>query len=191
MAALVLGVVNFGKPVQISVGPTPVQINVPEQEAPIVNVQTPETVVNVPSSKLGAVSGPDFFGDYFAVNDVRTFYNSKGLNQATTTVCSIKSPNATSSLVFGAIRFDVASTSATFVEIARATTAFATTTLIGTGYNIAAGAQATIVASTTPTGGDAIIFPPNNFLNVKVAWATAATSASVPRGVCKANFTAI
>jgi len=197
VAALLLGVVNFGKPVTVEVSPTPVNVNVPEQKAPVVNVQAPEvrvpaTVVNVPKQDaptLGAVSGPDFFGDYFAVNGVRTHYNQRGLNKATTTVCSIKSPNATSSLVAGAIRFSVASTSATFVELARATTPYATTTLIGTAYNIAAGAQATIVASTTGSAaGEATIFPPNTYFNVKVAWATAATSASVPSGNCIANF---
>lgn len=199
---LVLGIANFGKPINVAVSPTPVQVNVPEQKTPIVNVAAPEvtiqapdvkvpaTIVNVPENKqvLGAVSGPDNYFPYWGVNGVRTFHNSIGLTKATTTVCSIKSPSATSTLSFATVRFAVASTSATYVELARATTRYATTTSINT-YTIVAGAQATIVASSTGSiAGDATIFPPNTYFNVKVAWDNVATSASVPSGVCKASF---
>ena len=201
VAALLLGVVNFGKPVQVSVSPTPVQVNVPEGKAPIVNVEAPEvripaTVVNVPKQDaptLGAVSGPDFFFDYFNLNGVKTYATSKSLAQATTTVCSIRSPiGATSTLAFGAIRFNIASTSATYLEIAKATTAFATTTRIGSTYNFAASAQATIVASTTGSvAGDGTIFAPGEYLNIKTSWSVPAGVGSVPTGVCKATFVAI
>lgn len=143
--------------------------------------------------KLGAVAGPDFYSDYLNINGVRSQYRTTGLTQASTTVCSLASPkNSTSTLALAAIRFNVASTSATYVELARATTPYATTTRIGSPYVITANAQATIVASTTGSvAGDATIFPPSTYLNVKVSWATAATSASVPVGVCKAVFTEI
>ena len=68
VASLLLGVVSFGKPIQVLVSPTPVQINVPEGKTPIVNVQAPEikipaTVVNVPQQKLelGAFATPDVY----------------------------------------------------------------------------------------------------------------------------------
>ena len=142
--------------------------------------------------RLGAVSGPDFYSDYFNVNGVKGYYNSKGLVQASTTVCSIKSPSATSTLSLGSITFRLASTSATYVELARATTPYATTTRIGSPYVIAANAQASIVASSTGSvAGDGTIFPPSTYFNVKVSWATAATSASVPTGTCQGVFTAI
>lgn len=204
VAALVLGVLNFGKPINVSVSPTPVQVNVPDQKAPIVNVQAPDihipaTVVNVPKNEVqaspvfGAVSGPDFYSDCFNFNGVRTCSNSKSVAQATTSVCSIRSPiSATSTLSLAAIRFNLASTSATYLEMAKATTAFATTTRIGSVYSIAGSAQATIVASSTGSvAGDGTIFAPGEYFNVKTAWTVAAGVGSVPTGVCKAVFTAI
>jgi hypothetical protein len=199
---LVFGVLAFKAPVVIqteklgSQAPVVVPAPVVQVEAaqPVV-VPAPVVNVNVPrqETRLGSVSSPDIQSPYFSVGGLPIWaQRTNSLTQASTTVCSIQSPAATSSLLFAGIEFDVASTSATYVELARATTPYATTTRIGSTYTIAANAQANIVASTTGSvAGDATIFPPNSYFNVKVSWATAATSASVPRGSCGVMWAAM
>jgi hypothetical protein len=94
---VVLGVVNFGKPITVSVSPTPVEVNVPAQEAPVINIPAQKApIVNVsaptqePSSNiLGAVSGPFVF--------YRTFFNSGltvGGRVATTSTATTYTTNA-------------------------------------------------------------------------------------------------
>lgn len=141
---------------------------------------------------LGSVTGPDLYSPYFNVNGVSTFYESKGLSQATTTVCSIRSPrNATSTLLSGGVRFRVASSSnAVVVDLARSVDGFASTTKIGTTYTVGAGAQATIIASSTGSvAGDATIFPPGTYFVAKMDNGFAATN-NAPTGVCHATFEA-
>lgn len=202
---LVFGVLAFKTPTVVTVpevtqlGSSAPVVNVP---APVVNVEAAKVVVpapivnvNVPKQdvKFGSVSSPDINSPYFSVGGLAIWaQRTTSLIQASTTVCSIQSPAATSSLLFAGIEFDVASTSATYVELARATTPYATTTRIGSPYVIGANAQANIVASTTGSvAGDATIFPPNTYFNVKASWATAATALTVPRGSCQSIFVAM
>ena len=97
VVGVVLGVVNFGKPISVTVSPTPVEINVPEQKAPIINIPEQKTpIVNVstptpePSSNLlGAASGPFVF--------FRTFFNAgytAGGNRATSSTAATYITNA-------------------------------------------------------------------------------------------------
>lgn len=187
----------FLKPAVINVSPTPVMVNVPEQKTPIVNVgapavNIPATIVNVPkqvspvSPVLGSVTGPDSYFPYIGSNNLRTYSVRNGLATATNTPCAIPSPKtATSTLTFGSIKFLVSSTTATRIEIGQATTPYATTTLIGTALDIAANAQATVIASTSPTG-TATIFAPGTFLVIKTQGG--ATNSYSPTGICEAEF---
>jgi hypothetical protein len=108
--------------------------------------------------------------------------------QASTTICALKSPNATSTLLAAGVKLDTSTTSAFFIEIAQATTPFATTTLIGTKYSVAASAKVTIQASTTPTATDATLFAPNTYLVAKwvVAGGAYAATNNAPKGTCEA-----
>lgn len=125
------------------------------------------------SEPLGAVSGPDIYSPYLAVNGVTKWYFKEGLRQATTTteskvsrvICSVKSPNATSTLAFQVTNWTTASTSATKIYTAKGTTAFATTTAIGTAFALGASAQATLFASTTAAelATEATVFAPNTY----------------------------
>lgn len=202
---LVFGVLAFKTPTVVTVpevtqlGSGAPVVNVP---APVVNVEAakvtvpaPIVNVNVPKQdvRLGSVASPDIQSPYFSVGGLAFWANrTTSLVQASTTLCSIRSPAATSTLVHAAIRLDSASTSAAYVEIARSTSPAATTTRIGSPYVVAANAQATIVASTTGSvAGDATIFPPNNYFVIKAGFATAATSATAPSGACQAFWAAI
>jgi hypothetical protein len=104
----------------------------------------------------------------------------------TTTVCAIQSPNATTTLTEASALFTVSSASASTVYLAKATTAFATTTSLGFAA-LAAGAQGTVIASTTPssvTVDGAQVFAPNSWFVVGM---TGLTTYS-PTGVCTAEF---
>lgn len=151
------------------------------------------TIVN---DTLGAVTGPDLFFPYLGVNGVNTFYSYSKIRTATTTPCAFKSPSATSTLVQATIRLDVSSSTATIWDIAKASNAFATTTaLIPTAYNVAAGAQAFINASTSvgQTGAGNVIAP-NQFIvfgaRQGITAGDTAGTGFVPSGSCEAIFVA-
>lgn len=121
-----------------------------------------------PSFEAGAVS-PFAPTPELNLGGLRLVTKGQSLATATSTVCSIQSPSATSTLVSGGVKFTLASTSAVVVDIAKGTVdQYSTTTRIGTAYSIAASAQATIVASSTGSvAGDATIFAPNQWFVVK------------------------
>jgi hypothetical protein len=137
--------------------------------------------------KLGALSSPDLPYPYFSFGGVRSWAGrTDSLTAATTTVCAIQSPAATSTLRFGSIRFGVSSTSATTVYIAKATTPYATTTALGQ-CALAANAQGTCLASTTPTVNvdPAQVFAPNTYLVVGM---TGGVGTFSPTGTCEATW---
>lgn len=151
---------------------------------------TIETVVKeVP---VGAVASPDLPSQYFSFGGVRSWAFRGAFNSASTTVFAYKSPSATSTLDKQATgcRFDVSSTTASVVTLAKATTPFATTTLLGNQIAIAANAQATIFASTTATqqvaGAD--VFAPNTYFVVGMQGGTGTFS---PTGGCQVRWTEI
>lgn len=119
---------------------------------------------------------------------VLTRYQTQALDTATTTVCSLQSPSATSTLESGAITLDVSSTTASTITIAKAATAFATTTLIRSA-SVSANAQATIIAASTTLSAleqTNRIFGPSEWLVVGMAGGTGTFS---PTGDCWANWT--
>ena len=126
-----------------------------------------QTIVNNPP--FGAVSGPDIDSPYVRLNGHYIFSYHSTLKQATTTVCSYKSPPATTTLTFGSVQFNTASSAvATAVEFGyHATSPSATTTRIGSVQNITAGFKATILASSTATALGFAVIPPNSFINIK------------------------
>jgi hypothetical protein len=147
-------------------------------------VTTVRTVTVAPSPVLGAVAGPDSYFEYYNDNGVITANRNARFNQATTTICSIKSPYATSTLTFASANFSVSSTSSSIIDFAKSVNPGATTTKIGSTYSIVAGAKATVVASTTAVAGDAVIFPPNNYLVVNMKGGE--TNVFSPTGACNA-----
>jgi len=159
----------------------------------------PEVNVTVNTEPpFGSASSPSVIDGNMDVNGVQTVYRSSGLNQASTTICSLKSPAATSTLVFGSVKLTTGTTTAIALELAKDTTYAATTTRIS--YDVlASGVQETLtafVASTTGTYGalgqyhtadeQDLVFAPNTYLNAK--YGGAAGSLNVLVGSCKAEF---
>jgi len=141
---------------------------------------------------VAAMPGNEFQQDSLIVGGVEVVRKSTSIKQATTTVCAIKSPSATSTLTHAAIRVDVASSTATIFDLAKATTAFATTTALGTAHAVGAGTQDFILASTSPAAGDAVVLAPNSFIvfgaRQGISSGDAAGTGFVPRGECQAEF---
>jgi hypothetical protein len=146
----------------------------------------PSVTETVVERTVGAVVGPDTYFPYVANNDVQEYSTRQGLNTATTTVCSIKSPAATSTLRVGAVTLTTSSTTASIVTLAKATTAYATTTALSR-LALAANAQATHFASTS-AGSTDIIFSPNTYFVVGMEGGAGTFS---PVGACTAVFTRI
>lgn len=140
--------------------------------------------------QFGAISSPDLPWPYIAYGGVaHVAARTDSLTQATTTVCALQSPASTSTLQFASIRFVVSSTTASIVTLAKAATAYATTTVLGVG-SPGAGAQATITASTTLASADpnrdgALVFSPNTYFVVGMQGGVGTFS---PTGTCEAEW---
>lgn len=122
-----------------------------------------------------------------SVNGVVTTYGRvTTLTAATTTVCAIQSPAATSTLQFGSLKLTVGSTTAITVTLAKSSTAFATTTLLNSA-SIAAGAQGTVIASTTESvNPDGLgVFSPSTWFVAGIAGGTGTFS---PTGICQVTW---
>lgn len=113
------------------------------------------------------------------------------LTQATTTVCAIQSPNATSTYLGFSVSFSVSSTTATKIAIATSTSAFATTTFM-TGGNLPANGQGAFVGTTSPfifgVGQGAGLIAPLTWTVVSM---TGGAGTFSPVGACTATFGSI
>jgi len=155
-------------------------------------VSAPSTIEKVIT---GAATGPDMPFQYLRFGlgkGIKTTQFESALTTATTTVCAIQSPAATSTLVRGGILVTTSSTTASTLTIAKSATAFSTTTVLGQGA-LAANAQGFLAASTTAivaggTGSNLnpnFVFGPNQWF---VASFTGGTGTFSPVGTCHASF---
>jgi len=196
---LVFGVLAFKTPTVVTVpevtqlGSSAPVVNVP---APVVNVEAAKVVVpapivnvNVPQStpaKLGALTGPDIFSPYLAVNGVTKFYASGTFTAATTTPCSLQAPASTSTLLFAGWQITVGTSTAATIDLGTSTTRYATTTNKVAAKSVAANAQGYAVWTPAGAGVDDNIMAPNTWVNVKTAGA--GLSGYTYTGTCEAVF---
>lgn len=148
------------------------------------------------SDELGSVVGPDFYGPYWSVNDVQKYYLRTTLasswtgTEGTTTPCRIQAPlSGTSTLSHGFVQVNEHATSS-FIEMGKAEAAtkfgniFATTTLIGNKYDLAANTKVDINASSsTHTSNN--IFGPGDWFVVRFGGG----ANQRPTGTCEVEFT--
>ncbi len=141
-----------------------------------VNVEVPK------SPSFGATASPDIPSPYFSVGDNRIWMAKISLNQSTSTVCSIQSPVATSTLLNASFSITRATSTALVVEIAKSVSPSASTTMLSK-VNIAGNAQLTLNAGTYATSSTSVsgslgiahtgdeadlTFAPSTYLNVKI-----------------------
>lgn len=137
---------------------------------------------------IGSVSSPDIQSPYFSVGGLQQWKASVSLTTATTTVCAIQSPAATSTLESAGVLFTTGSTTASTITLAKAATAFATTTSLGR-HVLAANAAGQLQASTTQTVGlnDTTVFGPNQWFVIGMEGGIGTFS---PVGQCHATWEA-
>lgn len=155
----------------------------------LVAVVTPRTVQ---IERLSAVSSPDILSPYFSFGGLRHWAGHRStMASATTTVCSIQAPAATSTLMLGSANFAIASSSATIITFARSTSPSASTTLLASSA-LGASAQGTMIvmATSTALGLDShLVFPPNTYFNVSVqAGDIGGMTGLAPTGSCAAEW---
>lgn len=143
-----------------------------------------ESAITQLSESFGASTTHDL-GYWYKVGGVLHYGQSMTMKTSTTTPCALQGPAASSTLIFFSAYFKTSSTSASLVTMAKASTAFATTTALGT-YNFAANGAGSVVASTTP--GQAA--EANNFTGEQ--WAVVGMQGNPshfsPTGACHAEW---
>lgn len=147
-----------------------------------------QAVLDKVEQNLGAASSPAVVDGCTEIDGVTRCYRSSSMTQNASTTCTLRAPTSgTSTLTFAAARFNTASTAAlTWVEIGKAASIQATTTVLGRGY-FAADTKGTVLATTTPL--DALdedkTFNPGWYLNVKIP---GGGTGSAPIGKCVAEW---
>lgn len=150
-----------------------------------------EKIITIPNyPNYGALSTPDLPTDIsqggMRTRAVHVPIYSLGLS--TTTLCSIQSPVATSTLIHGSVTITTGTSTALQLEIAKSTSPNATTTVLnstifGTGVTMG-----TLIASSTLTNGadPSLVFSPNQYLVVKYGGTSGATQ--YLQGSCNAQW---
>lgn len=145
------------------------------------------TVVQQVAQQFGSSSGPDRFNPCESTNGITSCFNKVSLKQATTTICSIVSPPATSTLVFASLHMNVATTGgATTLTFAKAVFGATASTSLITAMNVAvgSGAEANAVASSS------MVFAPSTMFNVTQAGGGSFIGGTFSEtGFCQATFT--
>ena len=138
--------------------------------------------------QVGASSAPGIVGGCVDVEGINTCYTRRALSVGTTTSCAIRSPNATSTLKSFVARITGGHQVSVVANVTKGAAMQASTTAISTNTTIAAGAQATIIATTSATSAveeNNRTFAPSNWVqaNFQGGVGTASTT-----GVCQAVF---
>lgn len=144
-------------------------------------------------SALGAIPGNEISGNYLSVGGVTTASFKLGLNKASTTICSIQSPpNATSTLRFGSVKIDTATTTAIAVEIGKdSSNLTATTTRLG--YKVLGSFEKVTLLALTSTSSALLVGPEPDFVFAPSSWFVvkyggAVGSLNTLVGSCEAQF---
>lgn len=137
----------------------------------------------------GSLSGPDISSPYISYGGVRTWNRSRSsLIAASSTVCAIQSPAATSTLEKAVLRIDTSPAYAVTYEIGySASTMNSTTTGIVSSYVVSSSGYAAIVATTTVTALTDGVVGPNSWVNFNISTSTA-TGSNQATGRCDASF---
>lgn len=151
-------------------------------------VQTQAALAKYEANKpqtFGSVSGPDFYGPYQALNNVKVYRDRKALVTATTTPCQFKSPASTSTLEFFSFRVDTGTTTdATVWTVASSTSQSATTTLGGQ-FSLAAASKGSFIFR--PTGASSNLISPNTWVVLGVQGTKPAGTTNL-KGYCSSSF---
>ncbi len=151
-------------------------------------------VTNVVDQTFGATSQQVTDGNCFlSPEGVHICPTKRPLTTATTTACAIRSPSATSTLVRTVVQVTTATSTATVWSPSKATTAFATTTLLGPStFSLSSAILGTMFVNATSSAATVDsnwIFAPNSW----VVWGVAGVDnigadSTKLKGFCSATF---
>lgn len=137
---------------------------------------------------LGAFPSADINSEYLSVNGVTTFYRTSGLNSASTTLCSFRTPNATTTLTYASIQATTGTSSTLYLDIAKHASNPTATTTVLRGTQTLTG-NFTVVASSSPNGNGADpVFAPQQYLNFIYTSVGNSLTANTLVGKCYAEF---
>lgn len=133
--------------------------------------EKPVQIVEKNTPSVQGFAGPDLPSRYFSFGGVRQFAGFTQMQVATTSLCSMQSPAATSTIEFVSWSITTGTSTAAVIDIGTSTTAFATTTNLISGTSVGSGA--TGQAYWSSAGGSATdnIMAPSTWVNVKTAGA--------------------
>ena len=176
--ALIVGFLGLSNP-KVVIDATKVDVNA------IANA-----VLSKVESTLGASAGPDRFSQCEGRNGIQQCFTRDVLRTATTTACAIKSPTATSTLVRATLKVTTATSTATTWTVAKAATAFATTTVLRGDLSLGSGVLGTMsfVATSSVGVADVAFFEPNQYLVWGIAGVDRPSDTTKLNGNCQATF---
>src|SRR3990167_8936834 len=165
MLLIAVSVVFVGNPAQaemsgvgVKVSNGEVAVNVPTDTALTAfdrfldRFLPPKEESGVAAPIFGAISSPDIQSNWIRVGGVTTWsYRSDNLYAASTTICSIQAPLATSTLVSAALYLDIGSSTEFAVDIGKGLTPNSTSSALYNAFSVGENLKAMIRASTTPT----------------------------------------
>lgn len=136
---------------------------------------------------VGAVASPEIPSPYIRWGSVATYRGATDMQTATTTLCAIQGPAATSTLTFAGWKITAGTSTAATIDIGIGRTAYATSTTLVTATSVASGANGEGVWSdVTGTTG---VMRPGDYLIVKTAGA--GLGGYTYTGTCVAEFTVL
>ncbi len=139
---------------------------------------------------LGSLAGPDIPFSYLNWGGIRQENRSQSFNQASTTLCSLIGPAASSTLDFATAMITTATSSAIQIDFARSSIMDATTSLLLPSVTVGANLTGIIEFNASSTalsnGASGQFFGPNQRLNIKYGGTLG--SLNTLGGVCKASF---
>ena len=149
----------------------------------IIAVNAPQPIPNTNTQPSYGGTSPEISSPYLQVNGVRQwFVTVPTANLTSSTLCSMRSPAATTTLQSASVRILGANTAESVNWVYKAATASATTTALFGGVTIAAAEQGTFMATTTT---DNFVIAPSQYIVVDTSANYAQT------GWCNAVFTEI
>lgn len=133
----------------------------------------PNTVQTVVQevTKAGSVVSSELPTNFFSFGELRQWAYVPKMNVATTTLCAIKSPAATTTLISAGFQINTGTSTAATIDIGTSTIAYSTTTNLVSAFSVGSGALGS--AGWTSVGGSVQdnVMAPNTWVVVKTAGA--------------------
>lgn len=138
----------------------------------------------IQKTKVGSLA--EIPSPFFCVNNVCRFVARPSMTAATTTICAIQAPAATSTLIAASWQITTGTSTAATIDMGTSTDRYSTTTNLVAAKSIGSGAQGYATWSSAGGSADDAIMAPNTWVVVKTAGA--GLGGYTYGGNCQATF---